>query len=163
MVSKTGSQKCQTLTLCSPGTLPGKHSDSSETSTLWENESEATQLCPTLCDPMDYSPSGSWSTGLGCHFLLQGIFLTQGSNLGLLHCRQTLYPLSHQGSPPHCEGSPNWPSWRDHTGKLQDSRRRASSQDQLPLSHLSISQPGLTVDVWETLSQSLSRWAYSNS
>ena len=34
-----------------------------------------------------------------CHFLLQGIFLTQGSNPGLLHCRQTLYPLSHQGSP----------------------------------------------------------------
>ena len=27
-----------------------------------------------------------------------GIFLTQGSNPGLLHCRQTLYPLSHQGS-----------------------------------------------------------------
>ena len=26
-----------------------------------------------------------------------GIFLNQGSNLGLLHCRQTLYPLSHQG------------------------------------------------------------------
>ena len=30
------------------------------------------------------------STGVGCHFLLQGIFLTQGSNSGLLHCRQTL-------------------------------------------------------------------------
>ena len=34
-----------------------------------------------------------------CHFLLQGTFLTQGSNPGLPHCRQTLYPLSHQGSP----------------------------------------------------------------
>ena len=31
----------------------------------------------------------------GCHFLLQGIFLTQGSNPGLLHCRQILYHLSH--------------------------------------------------------------------
>ena len=45
-------------------------------------------------------------TGVGCHSLLQGIFLTQGSNPGLLHCRWTLYPLSHQmvegGSmPPH--------------------------------------------------------------
>ena len=30
------------------------------------------------------------NTGVDCHFLLQGIFLTQGSNLGLLHCRQTL-------------------------------------------------------------------------
>ena len=37
--------------------------------------------------------------GVGCHSLLQGIFRTQGSNLGLLHCRQILYHLSHQGSP----------------------------------------------------------------
>ena len=43
------------------------------------------------------------STGVGCHFLLQGIFPTQGSNLGLQHCRQMLYPLSHQGIP-----------WRDY-------------------------------------------------
>ena len=49
------------------------------------------QLCPTLCDPMDYSPPGSSvhgdspgrNTGVGCHALLQGIFPTQGSNLGL--------------------------------------------------------------------------------
>ena len=43
------------------------------------------QLCPTLCNPMDYSPPGSSSpgknTGVGCHALLQGIFLTQGSNI----------------------------------------------------------------------------------
>ena len=32
--------------------------------------------------------------GVFCHFLLQGIFPTQGSNLGLLHCRETLYRLS---------------------------------------------------------------------
>ena len=38
------------------------------------------------------------STGVDCHFLLQGIFPTQGSNLGLPHCRQRLYYLSHQGS-----------------------------------------------------------------
>ena len=36
---------------------------------------------------------------MGCHFLLQGIFLTQGSNLGLPHCRQTLCHLSRQGGP----------------------------------------------------------------
>ena len=35
---------------------------------------------------------------MGCHYLIQGIFPTQGSNPNLLHCRQTLYPLSHQGS-----------------------------------------------------------------
>ena len=39
------------------------------------------------------------STGVGCRFLLQGIFPTQGSNPGLPHYRQTLYHLSHQGSP----------------------------------------------------------------
>ena len=37
--------------------------------------------------------------GVGFHSLLQGIFSTQGLNPGLLHCRQTLYSLSHQGSP----------------------------------------------------------------
>ena len=37
---------------------------------------------------------------MGCHFLLQGIFLTQGSKPGLLHCRQILYQLSHQGRLP---------------------------------------------------------------
>ena len=31
------------------------------------------------------------SPGVSCHFLLQGIFPTQGSNPGLLHCRLTLY------------------------------------------------------------------------
>ena len=36
---------------------------------------------------------------MGCRFLPQGIFPTQGLNPGLLHCRQTLYRLSHQGSP----------------------------------------------------------------
>ena len=40
------------------------------------------------------------NTGVGSHSLLQGIFQTQGSNPGsLLHCRQILYHLSHQGSP----------------------------------------------------------------
>ena len=36
---------------------------------------------------------------MGCHFLLQGIFLTQRSNLGLLHWQTDSLPLSHQGSP----------------------------------------------------------------
>ena len=36
---------------------------------------------------------------MDCHFLLQGIFPTQGSSPGLPHCRQTLYRLNHQGSP----------------------------------------------------------------
>ena len=39
------------------------------------------------------------NTGVGSHPLLQGIFPTQGSSLGLPHCRQILYHLSHQGRP----------------------------------------------------------------
>ena len=48
-----------------------------------------------LYSPWDFPGK---STGVGCHFLLQGIFLTQGLNLGVPHCRQMLYCLSHQGS-----------------------------------------------------------------
>ena len=64
------------------------------------------QSCHTLCD-MDYSPPASSvhgespgkNTEVGCHALLQGIFPTQGLNLGLPHFSWILYHLSHQGSP----------------------------------------------------------------
>ena len=56
-----------------------------------QRESEVAQLCPTLCNSMDSSPTRllrPWdfpgkNTGVGCHFLLQEIFPTQGLNLGL--------------------------------------------------------------------------------
>ena len=65
------------------------------------------QSCPTLCDPIDGSPLGSSVPGILQARILEwvaisfsrGIFLTQGSNPGLPRCRQTLYRLSHQGSP----------------------------------------------------------------
>ena len=66
-----------------------------------------TLLCPTLCNPMDCSSPGSSVHGilqarlLEWVTILQGIFPTQGSNLGLPHCRQILYRLSDQGSPCH--------------------------------------------------------------
>ena len=41
----------------------------------------------------------SQNTGVGSLSLLQGLFPTQGSNPGLLHCRGILYQLSHRGSP----------------------------------------------------------------
>ena len=62
----------------------------------------AAQLCLTLCNLMDlHTPwnSPGQNTGVGSLSLLQGIFLTQGSNPGLPHCRQILYQLSHKGSP----------------------------------------------------------------
>ena len=52
--------------------------------------------CTVACQNPSDSPSKH--TGVGCHALLQGILSTQGSNQGLLHCRQILYHLSHQGS-----------------------------------------------------------------
>ena len=69
---------------------------------------------------MDCSPPGSSvhgdspgkNTGVGCHTLPQGIFLTQGSNPGLLHCRQILYYLSHL---PHTK----FPHLAAHPTKLE--------------------------------------------
>ena len=62
--------------------------------------------CPTLAAPWTAAHAAplfmgfpGWNTGVGCYFLLQGIFPTQGLNPALLHCRQILYRLSHQGSP----------------------------------------------------------------
>ena len=118
-----------------------------------ESESEVAQSCLTLCNTMDCSPtrllrpwdSSGKNTGVGCHFLLQGIFPTQGSNPGLQHCRQMLYPLSHQGSP-NPKGNQPWIfigridaevpifghlMWRDDSlektlilGKIEGRRRR---------------------------------------
>ena len=60
------------------------------------------------CNPTDCSLPGSSVHGIlqarilentGCCFLLQGFFPSQGSNPGLLHCRQTLYLLNYKGSP----------------------------------------------------------------
>ena len=44
------------------------------------------------------------NTAVGCHFLLQGIFLTQGLNLQVLHWQIDSLPLSHLGS----RGGPGW-------------------------------------------------------
>ena len=66
----------------------------------------ASQSYQTLCNPMDCSSPGSSVPGIlqarvleWVAILLQGIFLTQVSNPGLLHCRQILYHLNHEGIP----------------------------------------------------------------
>ena len=71
----------------------------------WRDLCLVTQSCLTLFDPMNCSPQGSsgpWdfpvkNTRVDCHFLLQGIFLTQGSNQSLLHWQVNSLPLSHHG------------------------------------------------------------------
>ena len=63
------------------------------------------QSCLTLCNAMDCNLPGSSvlgdssgrSTGVGCHFLLQGIFLTLGSNPGLLRWQVSSLPLRPPG------------------------------------------------------------------
>ena len=65
-------------------------SHSAAPDSLWPHGLEAASLLRPWNSPGKI-------TGVGSHFLLQGIFPTQGWNLGLLHCRQTLYCLSHKG------------------------------------------------------------------
>ena len=65
-------------------------------------ESESCSVMSNSLRPLGlYSPWNSLgqNTGVGSLSFLQGIFPTQGSNSGLLHCRQILYQLSHKGSP----------------------------------------------------------------
>ena len=61
---------------------------------------------------------------MGCHALLQGIFLIEGSNLSLFHCRQILYCLNHQGSP------------KNHRSAHENSR--ANFKQMLVLFHLQL-------------------------
>ena len=80
--------------------------------------------CPTLCDPVDCSPPGSsvheilQNTGAGCHFLLQGILPTQGSNS---HLRCLLYwwvdslPLAPPQAPSYVHNSAQITRTRDFT------------------------------------------------
>ena len=55
--------------------------------------------CLPLDTPCTVASQIALNTGVGCHFLLQGDFLTQGLNLCLPYYRQIFLPLSHQRSP----------------------------------------------------------------
>ena len=64
----------------------------------WKVKVKHSQSCPTLAIPwiiqsIEFSRPEYWSE---YHFLLEGIFPTQGSNPGLPHCRRILYQLRHQ-------------------------------------------------------------------
>ena len=80
----------------SPWTIPKVKGENVSRSVVSDSlQPHGLQLARLLC------PWGSpgKNTGVGCHALLQGIFLIQGLNLDLPHCRQILYHLSHQQSP----------------------------------------------------------------
>ena len=65
---------------------------------MW-SESGSCSVISTLCDPMVSVHGILQARILGSLSLLQGIFPTQGSNPGLMHCRQIPYHLTHQGNP----------------------------------------------------------------
>ena len=85
---------------------------------------------------MDCSPPGSSVHGISqvrilvwdCHFLLQKIFLSQASNLGLLHCRQILNQLSYEGSPPDVD------EWGRKTAHMRQPLARIPSLSSNPTS-----------------------------
>ena len=88
------------------------------------------QSCPILCDSSlrlhgVYHPwnSPGQNVGVGSLSLLQGIFPTQGSKPGLLHCRWVLYLLSHQGSPRILE----WVAYSFSSGFSQPRNRPGSA------------------------------------
>ena len=75
--------------------------------TVWKCESVSHSVVSSFLQPHGWGTaiflcpwnSPGKNTGVGSHSFLQEIFLTQGSNPHLLHCRQILCCLSHQGSP----------------------------------------------------------------
>ena len=88
-------QSCPTLRDPRDCSLPG-----SSVHGIFQQEYWSGVPLPSLKYPFEpVFVGGGKNTGMSCHFRLQEIFLTQGSNPGLPHCRQTLYHLSHQWSP----------------------------------------------------------------
>ena len=71
--------------------------EKSESRSVMTNSLQPHELYPARL-PCPWNSPGK-NTGVGCHSLLQRIFLTQGLNLVLPHCRQILYRLRQLGSP----------------------------------------------------------------
>ena len=99
-------------TSCPPAQTPGLDIFRVPAGSSPKGESEvrlsAAKLCPTasFVIPWTVAHQAPFSTGFswqeywsGLPFLSLGILLTQGSNLRLLHCRQTFYHLSRQSQP----------------------------------------------------------------
>ena len=106
---------------------------------LWPQRLQpARLLCPWNC-------SGK-NTGVSCHSLLQGIFLTQGLNPGLLHCRQILYHLNHQESPS------KWESFWKRENTYTDARMWDRGREEEEQSYQSRRDlPSLEEDGWANL------------
>ena len=95
------------------------------------------------------------NTGVGCHFLLQGIFPTHGSNQGLWHCRQTVHWMLAVTRSPYilwvvtCSFGPPWwlsckeSTWqcRRHTGSIPGSGNFPGEGNGSPLQYSCLENP----------------------
>ena len=103
-----------------------------------------------------YSPwkSPGQNTGVGIFPLLQGIFPTQGLNLGLLHCKRTRYQLSYKGSPV-------WSKENSKTYRISRCRSCHSPQAKRALKleiNLKVGLPTQDPDLWCGRGSLSGRW-----
>ena len=119
-VSCTAGENVLFLLLSHPGSPLFNHENESERHSVMSNSLRPHEL---------HSPwnSPDQNTRVGSLSLLQEIFPTQGSNPGLLQCRQILYPLSHKGSPRildwvayPCSSASYWPRNRTRVSCITD-------------------------------------------
>ena len=108
--------------------------------TLWTGDCQA---------PLSKEFTWQENPGVCCHSLLLGIFPTQGSNPGLLHCRQILYCLGHQGIEQFANFGfrKSWETWKLKLSSL--------SLSVCP-SHIPSLLPSLTHSFFPSLSLSVS-------
>ena len=115
--------------------------------------------CPTLVTPWTVACQAPLSmgfprknTGVVCHFLLQRIFPTQELNPGLLQCKQILYQLNYEGSPPKNPFSFPW-RWKDSLWECMVSI--------ILLDKVQITQFSITLLIWkQNLSLSINLYVY---
>ena len=101
-------------TLGTPGISEGLLISEATCLGQWFSSTHAHQNFPHSVRLFEWNSPGQ-NTGVGSLSLLQGIFLTQGSNPSLPHCRRILYQLSHKGSPRTLE----WVAYHFSSGSSQ--------------------------------------------
>ena len=94
-------------------------------------------------------------TGVGSHFPLQGIFLTQGSNPPLPHCRQILYQLSYEGSPKG-DALAAWTGNARNLSSIPGSGRPAGEGNGHPLKYSCLKNP-MDRGVWRAIVNGVAR------